>query len=60
MDRKLHCELFDLCVQLELSIRVNSRNGDINIYEEVGHFECVEQALGFLRTQFKEALENKE
>ena len=60
MDRKLHCELFDLCVQLDLTIKINNRSGEVNISEEIGKFECAEQALGFLRTYFKEALENNE
>jgi hypothetical protein len=45
---EIYKELIDICQALEISVRINSNTGAINLYEELGEFECAEQAVRYL------------
>jgi hypothetical protein len=47
-------ELLNICEKLQLSARINGRTGSIHLYEDLGDFECAEQAILFLTERFKE------
>jgi hypothetical protein len=53
-------ELTDLCRKLKLSVRFDHHCGEISIYDNIGNFECSEQAVLFLKTNFEEDLEEME
>ena len=52
-------ELMSLCCKLGLSIRINHKSGEINLYEELGEYECAEQAINVLKKQYAEALDDR-
>jgi len=47
-------KLMDLCFDLQLSVRVNHKDGRINLYEDMGEWECAEQALLYLNKMIVE------
>ena len=49
MKDKFKQELLEICDELELSVRFNSKNGSVNLYEDMGEFECAEQAVLFIK-----------
>ena len=51
-------ELLKLCDQLQLSARINGKNGAVYLYEDLGEYECAEQAVLFLKQLIKNAEEN--
>jgi hypothetical protein len=59
MENKM-IELIDICEKIGVTISINHKKESIEMSENLGEFECAEQALQFIKNNYQEELEEIE